>query len=68
MNDHGSDDNDNDNGDGGDNDNDTTTTAMTTIEEGTHLQLKTERMAVDSDILVCGDGRTDIQKDGHSLF
>ena len=31
---------------------------MTTIEEGTHLRLKTERMAVDSDILVWRDGKT----------
>ena len=45
-----------------------TTTVMTTIEEGTHLPLKTERMAVDSDILVWGDGRTDMQKDKHSLL
>ena len=36
----------------------TTTTVMTTIEEGTHLQLKTERMAIDSDEVVWRDGRT----------
>ena len=40
----------------------TTTTVMTTritsIEEGTHLRLKTERMVVDSDILAWRDGRT----------
>ena len=34
------------------------TTRMTTIEEGTHLRLKTEHMAVNSDILAWRDGRT----------
>ena len=31
---------------------------MKTIEEGTHLQLKIERMVVDSDILAWRDGWT----------
>ena len=34
------------------------TTRITSIEEGTHLRLKTERMVVDSDILAWRDGRT----------
>ena len=35
------------------------TTRITTIEEETHLRLKTERMVVISDILAWRDGRTD---------
>ena len=52
------------------------TTRMTTVEEGTHLRLKTEHMAVNSDILAWHDGRTDIwtdirtdgRTDGHNLL
>ena len=41
-------------------------TRITSIEEGTHLRLKTERMVVDPGILAWCDGRTDIQSDGHT--
>ena len=34
------------------------------MEEGTHLRLKTERAAVDSDILTTRDGRVDIWTGG----
>ena len=39
---------------------------MKTIEEGTHLQSKIERMVVDSDILAWRDVRTDGHTDGRT--
>ena len=48
----------------------TTTTVMTTrmtmIEEGTHLRLKTEHTALNSDILAWRDGRTYGWTDGRT--
>ena len=42
------------------------TTRITSIEEGSHLQLKTECMVVDSDILAWRDGRTYGRRDGRT--